>query len=106
MAEAIQGAAAGQNEAVTQFVTHAQGYVSLLREHIQKEDHCLFAMANQALTDDDQQRLLAAFQHVEREHMGLGTHQQFLCVAGELASRFGVTRTVVNSSQACGCHHG
>jgi hypothetical protein len=27
-------------------------------------------------------------------------------VAGELASRFGVTRTVVNSSQACGCHHG
>ena len=49
-----------------------------LREHIEKEDHCLFTMANQALTDDDQQRLLAAFEHVEHEHMGLGTHEKYL----------------------------
>ena len=58
MVEAIEGAAAGQGEAVARFITHAQGYVSLLREHIEKEDHCLFTMANQVLSEDDQQKLL------------------------------------------------
>ena len=87
MAEAIEGAAAGNSEAVAQFVNHAQGYVGLLREHIEKEDHCLFTMANQALTEDDQQRLLAAFENVEHEHMGLGTHEKFLNLADELADR-------------------
>ena len=105
MADAIEGAAAGKSEAVAQFVTHAQGYVGLLREHIEKEDHCLFAMANQALADDDQQRLLEAFEHVEHEHMGLGTHEKFLTMADELADRFGVKRAVGNSSPSCGCQH-
>ena len=104
MAEAVEGATAGQNEAVTQFVTHARGYVGLLREHIEKEDHCLFAMANQALTEDDQQRLLAAFHHVEHEHMGLGMHEKFLQVADELAEQFGVIRGVRNSRAGCGYH--
>ena len=105
MVEAIEGAAAGQGEAVARFITHAQGYVSLLREHIEKEDHCLFTMANQVLSEDDQQRLLEAFQNVEHEHMGLGTHEKFLSLADELADRFGVARAVANSSRSCGCHH-
>ena len=106
MVEAVEGAAAGESEALTQFVTHAHGYVRLLREHIEKEDHCLFAMANQALNEDEQQRLSEAFEHVEQEHMGLGTHEKYLRVADELAGRFGVGRTVVNNPQGCGCHHG
>ncbi len=58
------------------------------------------------LTEDDQQRLLEAFENVEHEHMGLGTHEKFLNLADELADRFGVTRTVGGSSRACACHHG
>jgi hemerythrin-like domain-containing protein len=80
--------------------------VGLLRDHIEKEDHCLFTMANQALTEDDQQGLLAAFENVEREHMGLGTHEKFLNLANELADRLGVTRAVGTSSRASVCHHG
>jgi hemerythrin-like domain-containing protein len=106
MADAIEGAAAGKSQAVAQFRDHAQGYVGLLREHIEQEDHCLFAMADQALTEADQERLLEAFQHVEHEHMGLGTHEKYLMLADELADRFGVTRKVGNSSRACVCHHG
>ena len=105
MADAIEGAAAGESEAISQFVTHARGYVSLLREHIEKEDHCLFTMANQTLTEDDQLRLSEAFENVEHEHMGLGTHEKFLSLADELADRFGVTRAVGISSRVCGCHH-
>ena len=105
MADAIEGAAAGNREAVAQFVSNAQGYVGLLREHIEKEDHCLFTMANQVLTEDDQQRLLAAFENVEHEHMGLGTHEKFLSLADELADRLGGTRAADNRSLGCGCHH-
>ena len=106
MAQAVDGAVAGEREAVSRFVTHAHGYVGLLREHIEKEDHCLFTMANQALNEEDQQTLLAAFEHVEHEHMGLGTHEKYLHIADELADRFGVTRAVGDSSRSCCCHHG
>jgi len=105
MADAIEQAAAGDSESVAQFINNAQGYIGLLREHIEKEDLCLFTMANQALTEDDQQRLLAAFGNVEHEHMGLGTHETFLNLADELADRFGVTRAAGISSRVCVCHH-
>ncbi len=54
-------------------------------------------MADQTLTEDDQQRLLEAFQHVEHEHMGLGTHEKYLLLADQLAERFGVARAVGKS---------
>ncbi|MEI8376272.1 MAG: hemerythrin domain-containing protein [Planctomycetota bacterium] len=105
MADAVEEAAAGKSKAVTQFITHARGYVDLLRGHIEKEDHCLFTMANQTLTAADQQKLLDAFENVEHEHMGLGTHEKFLAIAEELADRFGVARAV-DSRSTCGCSHG
>ena len=104
MAETIERAAAGDGEAVTRFAAHAHGYVGLLRRHIEKEDHCLFAMADRTLSEEDQQRLLEAFAGVEQEHMGLGTHEKFLHLADELADRLGVGRPN-NSAAACGCHH-
>jgi len=104
MADAVEEAAAGKSKAIAQFVTHARGYVNLLREHIEKEDHCLFTMANQTLTANDQEKLMDAFENVEHEQMGLGIHAKFLNLADELADRFGVSRTVGNRS-VCGCHH-
>jgi hemerythrin-like domain-containing protein len=104
MADAIEGAAAGERESVARFITHAQGYVGLLREHIEKEDHCLFAMADRTLTADDQQKLLEAFEHVEHEDLGLGTHEKYLALADDLAARLGVTRAVREHSLSCGCH--
>ena len=104
MAAAIEAAAAGQGEAVAQFVANAHGYVGLLRQHIEKEDHCLFTMANQTLTAEDQQRLAEAFQQVEHEHLGLGTHEKYLGLADDLADRFGVTRAVDNPKLSCSCH--
>jgi hemerythrin-like domain-containing protein len=104
MAEAVAGAAAGDRQAVRGFVQNARDYVALLSEHIRKEDHCLFTMADQAFSAADQRKLLDAFEHVEQAHMGAGTHEKFLHLAGELADRYGVPRAEQGRAAGCGCH--
>jgi hemerythrin-like domain-containing protein len=106
MDEAIDAAAAGDAAAQRRFVEHATHYVDLLREHIQKEDHCLFAMANQVFTDGEQRELLSAFTRVEAEDIGAGTHEKFVALANALAERFGAVRgrTAAGRPHACGHH--
>ena len=99
----IDAAAEGRAEAVDRFVSHARDYVALLREHIAKEDHCLFTMADQALSADEQAALLSAFDRVETHEMGEGTHQRYLDLANELAGRYGVA--AVEAHGGCCGHH-
>jgi hemerythrin-like domain-containing protein len=107
MNEAVDAAAAGDVDACAKFVHNAWSYLDLLREHIQKEDHCLFGMANQTFSDEDQQKLLDAFAHVEAEEMGVDTHEKYLTLANELADRWNVLRAekTVACHHACGCGH-
>ena len=108
MDENIDAAAAGEAAAIGQFVVHAEGYVSLLREHIYKEDHILFQLANRTLADEDQQALLAAFGKVEAEEMGAATHETYLKIARELAERYGIkggSATAAVGQLHCGCGH-
>lgn len=107
MAEVVDAAGRGDGAAQVEFTRHARGYIDLLRQHIHKEDHCLFGMANQFFTEADQRRLLDAFATVEREHMGVGTHEKYLRVANDLADRYGVAKATSGSSagHACGCGH-
>ncbi|MFA6563663.1 MAG: hemerythrin domain-containing protein [Verrucomicrobiia bacterium] len=107
MNEAIDAAAAGDSAALRRFAEAGAGYIGLLRQHIEKEDHCLFSMADQALTDEDQAELLAKFEKVEAEEMGHGTHEKFLAIAGALAEKYGVTQKAAacaGHGVAC-CHH-
>lgn len=90
MAAAIEDASVGKSQALTQFVHHARDYASLLREHIDKEDHCLFAMADQVLSQEDQQGLLEAFLSVDRELLGSAAHERLLGIANALAARFAI----------------
>jgi hemerythrin-like domain-containing protein len=106
MAEAIDAAAAGDKSALERWIQLARGYVALLGQHIEKEDHCLFAMADQALTPADQAELAAQFESVEHEHMGLGTHERYLKLANELADAYGVPRAKTAAGHGgCGCGH-
>ena len=102
MSDALAALEAGDAAAPQRFAEHARAYIDLLREHIQKEDHCLFSMADQAFSQADQQQLLDAFAQVEAEHMGVGTHEKYLQIANQLADRFGVARA---ESVTAGCHH-
>ena len=103
MRAAIPAAAQGDRAALQQFSVAAENYSALLRQHIQKEDHCLFSMADNAFSAADQAALLAKFEKVEAEEMGAGTHEKLLGIAGALAKKFGVAPRA-GQAHAC-CHH-
>jgi len=68
-------------ESVTQ---NALNYVALLRQHIDKEDHVLFPMADQAIQGSAERQVATAFDHVEHEDAGEGVHERFLALAESL----------------------
>jgi hemerythrin-like domain-containing protein len=104
MSDATSGAGRGDEAALRQFSEAGQRYIGLLRQHIQKEDHCLFSMADQAFSEKDQAELLEKFETVEAEEMGAGTHEKFLDVAKSLAGKYGVAERSAATAGHC-CHH-
>ena len=109
LAADIDGAAAGCTDALRRFVINARAYTQLLRRHIEKEDQYLFPMAEAALTDEEQQALLKAFDRVEHQDLHPDTHAAYLELADRLADRFGVPRagpepTRPHRCGACGHH--
>jgi len=58
-------------------VEAVKGYVTLLRQHIFKEDQILYPMAEQVLPVEAQHNLAQAFERVEREEMGPGEHERY-----------------------------
>jgi hemerythrin-like domain-containing protein len=99
-------AAALQQDTPGEFVRHARAYARLLREHIRKEDHCLFPMAVGVLSEFELQALARSFENMESTKMGQGTHEEYLKLANDLAERLGVARAGV--TPVCGhasCDH-
>jgi hemerythrin-like domain-containing protein len=84
-AGALARASAGDADARTVLTTNLLGYVRLLRVHITKEDNILYPMADGILTSADQTELAAAFDQVEAEEMGEGTHERYHQLAHEWA---------------------
>jgi len=104
MAENVSEAATGNADALSNFTQNAHGYVQLLRAHIQKEDGVLFPMADKVLNEDDQKTLMQAFEAVESDHMGTGTHEKYIGIVVSLAKKYGVEASHI-SSHSCGCGH-
>jgi hemerythrin-like domain-containing protein len=90
MLDALDAAEHGDKSAAQWFVTNAKGYIHLLRNHIYKEDHCLFPMAAQAMTPEDEKALLASFEEFEAREMKPETHEVYHQLAETLAEKFGV----------------
>ena len=105
MATAVETVNSGDSKGQEQFVMHAQSFIHLLREHILKEDQCLFEMANKALNEQDQKQLLDSFQHIEHADLGPGTHEKYLSIAKQLAERYGIAGTdnaLFSGNSCCG----
>ncbi len=78
-AERVQG---GDTASVQEVAQNALDYVMLLREHIQKEDHVLFPMAEDLIPIAQHQQLMAEFNRIEHENE---VHEKYLRIADELA---------------------
>jgi hemerythrin-like domain-containing protein len=76
MYEAIRDYKQGRPGAASRWVAAIRAYSELLRAHIAKENNILFVMAENMLSEAEQQDLAIQFDSMEKEKMGAGTHDR------------------------------
>ncbi len=74
----------GDAPALKDFAKEARSYISLLTQHINKEDLVLFPMGDKVLAKDVQEKLSEGFEKIETERIGEGTHEKFHKLLEEL----------------------
>jgi len=84
LAEHEQGRALIRQMAGPAWAEAARAYASLLRAHIEKENHVLFVMAERMLTASEQAELAEGFEKSEVEKMGAGTHERLHAMMADL----------------------
>ena len=67
----------GNRKAVAEFVKTAKGYISLLNQHIDKENGVLFPLAETHLSEQEQAKLWEGFELIEKQKIGAGKHEEF-----------------------------
>jgi hemerythrin-like domain-containing protein len=96
MSDAAAGYAAGQTAAGLRWADAALVYVELLRAHIAKENNILFVMADRLLTGTEHEELSEAFERVEQERLGPGTHQRMHVLMSRLRAE-----TISSAKTSC-----
>jgi len=74
----------GDITASADVAANGQGYVNLLRMHIQKENNVLFPMADRVVPLEKQPAIWAEFERIEREETGKGIHEKYEVLAEKL----------------------
>jgi hemerythrin-like domain-containing protein len=106
MAVSLDSASRGDENAMKTFGKYAQAFISMLREHINKEDRILYSIADEVLTAEDQRELLLRFNKTEHEDIGEGVHQKYLDIAAALGDRYQVSLPENQSASGCfACGH-
>jgi len=70
------------------FLTNAEGYVPLLRQHILKEDRILYPMALQVLTGPELDMMSSQFEEFEARMRADGSYDRLRALAQRLTTRF------------------
>ena len=70
------------------FLMYAHRYIELLRAHIEKENYVLFDIADQTLTDDDDQKIAAEFKHFDETIVGASTNERLRQVIESLTTKY------------------
>lgn len=81
------------------FVMYARRYIQLLTEHMEKENYVLFDMADQKLTDDEDQKIAEEFEQFEQNIVGVQACQRMRTIVEGLAAKH-LTATVTSSLTA------
>jgi len=69
--------AAGDLGAAGDFINHARAYITLLNQHIDKENNVLFALATNNFSAEKQKELREGFENIETHKIGAGKHDAF-----------------------------
>lgn len=88
MSDAHEAYGRGDDAARAAFARNALAYADLLLEHINKEDNILYPMADQVLTDEDQQDLAREFDAVEHERLGHDEHERYEALVERLEQEY------------------
>jgi hemerythrin-like domain-containing protein len=105
MRRALAEAKRAEAGAPGRFAAAASEYVTLLREHISKENGVLFPMADQMLGEERQGELMRDFERVEHADLGHGTHERYVELARSLCARLGVAWAPHAASAHACCGH-
>jgi hemerythrin-like domain-containing protein len=76
----------GNRKAAAEFVKTARGYISLLDQHIDKENGVLFPLAEKHLSQHEQEILWEGFEMIETQKIGAGKHDEFHKMLDKLES--------------------
>lgn len=74
--------------APARFVRSAKSYISLLGEHIRKEDEIYFPLAEKAISESQKKELWESFEEVEKKGDAPKEHASMLKILRELESTF------------------
>ena len=77
---------AGAVPAAVDFTRSARDYISLLNQHIDKENNVLFPIAEKQLSEAKLAELLKGFERIEEQKIGVGRHEEFHIMIDQLES--------------------
>lgn len=66
-----------ERAAARDLIKNARAYISLLNQHIEKENNVLFPIADKNLSDKKQAELWEGFETIETQKIGAGKHEAF-----------------------------
>lgn len=77
MGESFAGYEPGNKSMSQDIIRNARDYISLLTNHIEKENNVLFVMADSHLSETIQDELFEGFEKIEEDRIGIGKHEEF-----------------------------
>lgn len=78
----------GSVSAAVDFTRNARDYISLLDQHIEKENNVLFPLAEKQLSEAKLAELLKGFEKIEADKIGVGKHEEFHKMIDQLESAY------------------
>jgi hemerythrin-like domain-containing protein len=77
LSESFENYKSGDISAINGIKENMNNYISLLRNHISKENNILFNMADNFLSAEEQNQLFGEFEKIEAERIGEGKHEEY-----------------------------
>lgn len=90
LSELLPDAANGNPGAITSFLNHGASYLQLLRNHIDKEDHCLFGMAEQVVQGHQLVQLTNSYAEVEQRPDYCQRLERCKAIARDLCAKYNI----------------